>query len=169
MNTIPTMSQSQTNRTVFPTLTGDLLSGGKATFPEYAKGQIALIVFVYEDQGNYQQAQNQSLIWQNYWRDNLAGQHIGFYEIPMIRSGYKFMSFLTDRWMRQGIPTNFHDKVVTVYGKKREIAEVLGIENIRDCFVCLVDEEGYIIETYSGVLNETQRQQIEYLISQEQS
>ncbi len=146
-------SQPDTKKISFPTITGEILSGGYATFPEYAKGKVALITLVYEDKGNYQLAQNQSLAWQEYWNTTLRDLEVAFYEIPMLSSKYKYMRLMTNTWMRQGIPKNFHPNVVTVYGEKQAVVKLLHITNVRDCFVCLVDAQGYILQTYAGAPN----------------
>ncbi|MEL6277093.1 MAG: hypothetical protein AAFU03_18475 [Bacteroidota bacterium] len=157
---------STNKKPIFPTITGDLLSGGKATLPDYAKGQASIIVLVYEVRGEYARGQNQSLAWQAIWEKHYASQDIGFYEVPMIRGTYKIMRSMTNKWMRDGIPEDFHPNVITVYGKKKALAEELGIENPRDCFVCLIDEEGYIVETLAGAPAENSQAKLAAAIEQ---
>lgn len=149
----------------FPTMFGDLLSGDKVTLPDYFRESLSIITVVYEVDGEYMQGQIQSTQWQNFWSEELKNDGIGFYEIPMIRKAYQWMSFLTDRSMRAGIPKNFHDNVITVYGYKESFETHFDIEETRDCFLCLVDQNGKVLFSCSGSPTDEDKERLEAVIS----
>ena len=127
------------------------------TFPDSLVGQKVFITVVFSKGGQYQKAQNQSLGWQGFWQSELKDQGIPFYEIPMVSAGYRIMSGVLDGWMRDGIDPALHDFVATHYGSKQKYADALGVTDLTDCYVCLLDEEGNILLNQFGSISEEKK------------
>ncbi|WP_440948495.1 hypothetical protein ACSAZL_09850 [Methanosarcina sp. T3] len=66
------------------------------------------------------------------------------YEVPMINTGWKVLSWMIDAGMRGGIPVEKHDSVVTLYGDYSGYQEALGMENTNLAHVFLLDPEGVV-------------------------
>lgn len=66
------------------------------------------------------------------------------YEVPMINTDWKVLSWIIDSGMRGGIPVEKHDYVVTFYGDYSGYQEALGMENTNLAYVFLLDPEGII-------------------------
>jgi len=66
------------------------------------------------------------------------------YEVPMINTGWKVLSWMIDAGMRGGIPVEKHDNVVTFYGDYSGYQEALGMENTNLAYVFLLDPEGIV-------------------------
>ena len=66
------------------------------------------------------------------------------YEVPMINTGWKVLSWMIDAGMRGGIPVEKHDEVVTFYGEYSGYQEALGMENTNLAYVFLLDPEGIV-------------------------
>ncbi|NJK82681.1 MAG: hypothetical protein HC912_01555 [Saprospiraceae bacterium] len=145
---------------IFPEIEGDLLAGGTAKLPQYFKEGYSLITLVYEENGKFQNAQNQSSEWQTFWQSELKDKQIGFYELPMISKRKQWMSAMTNKWMRDGIPKNFHPNVITVYGEKENFSNLFGITNKNECFVILVKNRNEVITTFEGLPNDISKRSI---------
>ena len=124
----------------FPTLTTDSLAGNKVTLPDSAKGKVTLIVMSFKRDS---QSQNDS--WLGPFEKEF-GQKEGylFYEVPMIRRRFVFMSPLIDSGMRSAIPNEKHKNVITYYGNVDTYKQALKIEDIYLGYAFLLDREGII-------------------------
>lgn len=142
----------------FPTLNAELLTKEKVTFPDFAKGELTLMVLVFEKMGKYMKPQLQSNQWLSFWQKDLRYKEVQFFEIPMMSGVYKPLKTWTDNGMRAGIDTNLHGNVACFYGKKLTIASQLGIEDITQCQTFLLDKEGNIIYRASGELTPERRE-----------
>ncbi len=141
----------------FPTLEAKLLSGERVTFPDVAKGQVAFISMVFEKRGKYMKPQLQSNAWQVFWQDSLQDKGIPFYEIPMMSGGFWLASGWINSGMRSGLDAEMQRKVACFYGAKLKYAEVLNIEDITECYVCVLDESGKIIYSSTGEITDEKK------------
>jgi len=66
------------------------------------------------------------------------------YEIPMINSSWKVLSWMIDSGMKRGISIEKHDNVVTFYGDYSNYKEDLGIGDINFAYVFLLDKKGIV-------------------------
>lgn len=143
----------------FPTLTANLLSNDQeVTFPDFLQGKKAMIALVFEKRGDYKQAQGQADNWRSFWSTELQEQGVDFYEVPMMSGIYWVGSSFINSGMRSGLDQTLHDKVACFYGKKMKYAEELGISDISQCYVCVLDENGNIIVSEVGAISETKKQ-----------
>lgn len=141
---------SSTNES-FPELTAKTLSGNKITFPGATEGKYALILMVFR-----RKTQDKIDSWLNPFIDEFAGNKaVTFYEVPMIHSGWKFIGGWIDSGMRQGIPKEKHDHVVTYYGPLKKYTEALKVDDLSDCYVFLLDKQGNTILRESGWAEES--------------
>jgi hypothetical protein len=109
------------------------------TIPQAAKGKVTLIMVAF-----LRESQPQIDSWLGPFTRTFGGREgFTFYEIPMISSGYRFMSFMIDSGMRSGIPKEKHDNVVTYYGNIEKYTKALQIDP-RSGHVFLLDREGII-------------------------
>jgi hypothetical protein len=124
----------------FPTLTADSLAGNPVTLPVSARGKVALIIMSFK-----REAQSQNDSWLEPF-DREFGKKEGyfFYEVPMIRRRYMFMSWMIDSGMRAAIPTEKHRNVVTFYGDVEPYKKALKIEDIYLGYAFLLDKQGMI-------------------------
>lgn len=143
----------------FPDLTAELLEGGEVTFPDFLKGKKVLIAMVFESWGRYQRPQFQADKWKRFWEEQLKDQGVEFYEIPMMSWGYALGAKSINNAMRGGIPQPEQSKVACYYGQKGRYARLLGIESYRDCYICLIDENGTILSSQSGEITAEKRAQ----------
>lgn len=123
----------------FPEVTADSLAKTRESIPGSAQGKVTLIAVAF-----LQQSQPQLDSWLGPFTERFGGrQDFTFYEIPMISSGYKFMSFIIDSGMRGGIPKEKHKNVVTMYGDVEKYMKELGLD-ARYGYAFLLDREGII-------------------------
>lgn len=155
-----TAQNDTTMQPIFPTLQAELLTGEAVIFPDHVKGKKAMITLVFEKRGAYQTQQFQSDTWQQFWRDTLQAKGIEFYEIPMMSGLYRPIKRQTDYWMRAGIPEPFHKQVACFYGQKRKYAQALAIEDIGQCYACVIDEGGQILWSETGAVTPEKQEQL---------
>lgn len=129
---------------VFPDIKTKALSGKVLQFPQDLAGRATLLVLVFEDRGIYENAQNQANAWASYWEGHLRSQKIDFYEIPMMSAKYVWLRWYIDGAMRAGIPRQKHANIACFYGHKEKYANVLGIRDLSQAHVFLLDAQGYI-------------------------
>ncbi|MEL7426894.1 MAG: hypothetical protein AAFN81_28130, partial [Bacteroidota bacterium] len=137
----------------FPELKAQLLSGEKVTFPEVANGAVTMVTLVFEKGAKYMKPQLQSNNWQAFWEEELKEQGVNFYEIPMMGGGYRLARSWIDSGMRSGIPAELHANVACFYGDKMKYAELLEIDDITECYVCMIDEEGNLLASHQGEIS----------------
>ena len=103
------------------------------------KAKVTLIAVAF-----LQQSQPQLDSWLGPFTERFASKEgFTFYEVPMISSGYKFMSFIIDSGMRGGIPKEKHKNVVTMYGDVEKYMQALDLD-ARYGYAFLLDREGII-------------------------
>jgi len=130
----------------FPEVTAKSLAKTPVSIPGSAQGKVALIAVAF-----LQQSQPQLDSWLGPFTERFAGKEgFTFYEVPMISSGYKFMSFIIDSGMRGGIPKEKHKNVVTMYGDVEKYMNALSLDS-RFGYAFLLDQEGIIRWQGQGV------------------
>ncbi|MDX1958839.1 MAG: hypothetical protein SFU98_09710 [Leptospiraceae bacterium] len=144
----------------FPKLEAKTLAGRKVSFPEVTKGKKSFLVLAFEDKGEYENCQAQADKWARFWETNLKKKDIVFYEVPMMSGKYSWISFWVDSGMRSGIDKAKHDAVACYYGDKEKYITRLGIKNLRNAYVFLLDEEGNILITEDGEINDSKTEKI---------
>ena len=123
----------------FPEVTADSLAKTPVSIPGAAQGKVALIAVAF-----LQQSQPQLDSWLGPFTERFASKEgFTFYEVPMISSGYKFMSFIINSGMRGGIPKEKHKNVVTMYGDVEKYMKELDLD-ARFGYAFLLDREGVI-------------------------
>lgn len=162
-----TFSQSMdTTLQTFPELSAQLLSGEKVLFPDFIKGKKVFITMVFEKGGAYMKPQNQSNKWQDFWKEELKAYGIEFIEIPMMSSIYWIGASWINSGMRSGIPKVLHKNIACFYGNKMKYANLLQIEDISECYACIVNEEGQILAQVHGAINEEKKRTLLRLINE---
>ena len=123
----------------FPEVTADSLAKTPVSIPGSAQGKVALIAVAF-----LQQSQPQLDSWLGPFTERFGSKEgFTFYEVPMISSGYRFMSFIIDSGMRGGIPKEKHKNVVTMYGDVEKYMQALDLD-ARYGYAFLLDREGII-------------------------
>ncbi len=123
----------------FPEVTAKSLAKTPVSLPGSAQGKVTLIVVAF-----LQQSQPQLDSWLGPFTERFGSKEgFTFYEVPMISSGYKFMSFIIDSGMRGGIPKEKHKNVVTMYGDVEKYMKALDLD-ARYGYAFLLDREGII-------------------------
>ena len=135
----------------FPHLETNTLKKKKLIFPDMLKGRRAMLSVVFEDNGQYMNQQNQSTAWQLIWEKELKPKGVEFYEIPMMRSKYKWISFIINGSMRSGIDPSFHDNVACYYGDVKDYIRILDAKNLSEAHIYLIDEKGIITASTKGL------------------
>jgi hypothetical protein len=125
--------------TKFPLLNVQTLSKTKLELPSYTLGKPTVICLVFE-----QSAQGLVDTWTNPILKKYSASELNYYEIPMITSGYKWMSGFIDNGMRSGIPKNLHTNIATYYGNLSAYKKNLLMTNKNSCYIFLLDKNGFI-------------------------
>jgi hypothetical protein len=144
-------NQVQIQPTKFPSIDTKTLANRVINFPQDVKGRKTLIVLVFEDKGEYEQAQAEADRWFDFWAKHLKKQDIDFYEIPMMSGSSKLFSWFINQSMRSDLPVSKHDAVACFYGDKDSYAKELGLINLRHAHVFLLNKKGEVTTTASGV------------------
>ena len=130
----------------FPRIEAESLSGKKLIFPEATAGKYAFILIAFK-----RQTQGEVDSWLDpFIREFGKHQLVTFYEIPMISTGWKWMSGWIDSGMRAGVPKSKHDHVATYYGPLSKYFNHFNVKNPGTVYVFLLDKQGSIIYKNSG-------------------
>lgn len=126
--------------TRFPEVRSKSLAGNLLTLPDRAEGKITLVSIAF-----VRNAQEQIDSWVLPFEREFGGdERFAVYELPMISSGWKVLSWMIDSGMRGGIPTEKHDNVITFYGDYSGYQEALEMEDTQSAYVFLLDRKGII-------------------------
>jgi hypothetical protein len=109
------------------------------------------LVLAFEDRGAYESCQQQADRWAAWWEQSLASRQVAFYELPMMSGKYALASFWIDAGMRSGIPPIKHGNVACFYGDKGRHMRLLGISDLSQAHVFLLDEARRILARASGL------------------
>lgn len=140
----------------FPPIEARSLSGEQYTFPARAEGKVTLIVVAFK-------RQSQPLIdqWVGLWEKHFGNDPaFGFYEIPMLASGWKIMRGIIDGGMQSGVPASKHDKTATYYGPLDKYYEALEIDDRSIPYFFLLDTNANIQWRESGRLTDAKAESL---------
>jgi ATP10 protein len=142
----------------FPEITSKSLAGRVVSLPGAAGGKVTLMCIAF-----VRSAQSMIDSWvQPFEREFGKDSSFAFYEIPMINSAWKVLSWIIDSGMKRGISIEKHDNVVTFYGDYSSYQEALGMEDINFAYVFLLDKKGIVQWKGRGYANpEIEREFIE--------
>jgi hypothetical protein len=126
---------------VFPTISGDNLSGKHMALPRDFEGRpnIVIVAFFREQQ---------ALV--DTWKpvlDELRKKHpdLRTYELPTIGKGYILMKWIISNGMRSGIKdSDTRDHTITLYTDTRKFRRELDLPTDRAIYVLLVDSRGVV-------------------------
>jgi ATP10 protein len=126
----------------FPTVGGKSLRGREVSFPAETRGRVALLCVAYE-----QEDQPEVNSWTRPFDQMVQNQQDTstlWYEVPMVSGTYTFMAGKIDEWMRQGIPSQLHDRVVTYYGPRDRYRTAFHTQAQQGGYAYLVDTAGVV-------------------------
>jgi hypothetical protein len=132
--------------TVFPELKAQTLAKQDMVFPKDVAGKPTIICIAFEGSA-------QSLVdtWTTPVLAKYPHQEVNYYEIPMIKSGYKIMRGIIDGGMRGGVPKDLHKNVATYYGGLSDYKTNLMMDKNGSCYLFLLDKSGVIQFVSEGI------------------
>jgi len=124
----------------FPQISAETLAGTKIILPDSAQGKITLIIIAFK-----REAQPQLDSWLKPFMKEFNGKPgLTFYEVPMLATYWKLMSWMIDSGMRSGIEEEKHKNVMTYYGDYTIYQRELGLNDVTFGYAFLLDREGII-------------------------
>jgi ATP10 protein len=125
--------------TAFPEIKATTLSKQNIVFPKDVLGKPTIICIAFVGAA-------QSLVdtWTTPILAKYPNQEVNYYEVPMIKTGYKFMRGFIDGGMRSGVPKALHGNVATYYGDLKTYKSDMKVEDVKSCYVFLLDKTGVI-------------------------
>jgi hypothetical protein len=126
---------------LFPTVKGRNLDGRNLTLPADLDGRARIVIVAFQ--------REQQLVV-NSWLPTvraLAGQYpeLRYYELPTISRGYSLMRPIIDGGMRGGIKDPAaRTATITLYIDRDPFMKQLGIADVENIHVFLLDQNGYI-------------------------
>ena len=126
---------------LFPTISGDNLSGKHMTLPRDFEGRLNIVIVAFF-------REQQSLV--DTWKpvlDELRNQHpdLRTYELPTIGRGYILMKWIINNGMRSGIKdTDTRNHTITLYTDTRKFRRELDLPTDQTIYVLLVDSKGIV-------------------------
>ncbi len=130
----------------FPRLEAKQLDREPVVFPDDLTGDVNILILVFE-----QKSQELVDTWADIILDEFEPQAgISYYEVPMISTWWKPISWQIDNWMRGGIPEDFHDNTATFYGNRTPYFELLDMKDISSCYLFVINAEGRIVHREEG-------------------
>ncbi|MFA8433051.1 MAG: hypothetical protein ACEPOZ_00910 [Marinifilaceae bacterium] len=124
----------------FPNIAGQFLTKEKAVIPEHFEGKISLLIIAFK-RGTQKQIDTWTLPLFPKAKQN---PRFSILEIPMISQYYNWMSDWIDNGMRNGIPENLHNNVLTYYGNLDAYYKFFEVTDKKTCYLFLLDEQGNI-------------------------
>ena len=119
----------------FPTLTGNNLNRDEITIPNDINDKPLLIILAFEQ---YHQRTVDEIIYQV--EEKVDSKSITIVETPILAGSSKLFQSNNDGIMRGGIKDyDIRARTITIYGKKDEILDILGIED-RNVYWYLIGE-----------------------------
>lgn len=154
------LGQAQTQRvppaptmtigSLFPTLTGEFLTGREARLPEAAAGQVTLVMlgFTYASRMPVE-------AWADHVKPAFAGlDRATFYEVPVIGGLARMGRWFIDSGMRRGTPKALHENVITVWGKTDEWKALASVTDDKAAYLFLLGRDGRILWRHTGGFKE---------------
>ena len=143
----------------FPPFTVEDLNGRSLSFPAQLPGA-PTIVFI-----AYKQRQQDDI---NAWVNALGLQETGgpaWIELPVVGRGAALMRPIIDNGMRSGIPSpEMRARTFTVYSSRRAFNTALGITDLRQIYVAVVEPNGTIRALIEGNVDATKVAQVQAAI-----
>jgi hypothetical protein len=135
---------------VFPDLTGEFLTGRKATLPAAAQGRVAMVALGFSYGSRFAVEQ-----WSKRFRAEFSGNpRATFYEVPMIGGMGRIGRVFIDRGMRKGTQRELHENVITVYGGTGPWKERLAVSDDKWAYLALIDGRGVVRWLHAGLFDE---------------
>jgi hypothetical protein len=135
------MSALLTASLLFPTISGNNLSGKHMTLPGDFEGRLNIVIVAFF-------REQQSLVdsWTPVVNDlRKRHQDLRAYELPTISRGYAWMKWIIATGMRSGIKdTNTRDHTVTLYTDTKKFRRELDLPTDQIIYVLLVDSKGFV-------------------------
>jgi len=143
----------------FPEVKGKLLTGESFTLPNDVEGKVTFLVTGYVQEAQYTIEE---------WTKPVQARFddsddFKLLEVPMIE-GPSLLRWYGDWVMRPGIPENFHDNVLTYYGKMDDYYQLFGSESKQDVHVFILDKNGLIRYKTKGKPSESDLETCYHLI-----
>ncbi len=118
-------SKLENMKNEFPTLTGNNLNRDQITIPNDINDKPLLIILAFEQ---YHQKTVDEIIYQV--EEKVGSSTINIIETPILAGASKLFQSYLDGIMRGGIKDYYiRARTITIYGKKDEILDILGIED----------------------------------------
>ncbi len=140
---------------MFPTLSGENLSGKRFNLPKDFPAERTLVLIAFERE---QQATLDS------WAQglDLLNSQIPWVEVPVISTPYILGSFIIDYGMRKGIPNpKVRDRVITLYTDREAFAKSMGFEYDKlGAYVAVVDRSGNNLGIVKGAYDEVKAKEL---------
>ncbi len=141
---------------VFPALTGQFLSGRRATLPADAKGRVAMVALGFSYDSRFAVEE-----WSKRFRAQFSGHpHATFYQVPMIGGLGRLGRVFIDRGMRKGTPKELYENVITVYGGVGPWKERLAVSDGKWAYLALIDGRGVVRWLHAGFFDESRFQEM---------
>jgi putative protein-disulfide isomerase len=123
----------------FPELKAQTLAKQDIVLPKDVAGKPSIICIAFDGA-----VQNLIDTWATPLLEKYSNNAINYYEVPMIKSGYKLMRGVIDGGMRGGVAQNLHTNVATYYGGLSDYKTNLMMDDAKNCYLFLLDKSGVI-------------------------
>ena len=151
----------QFNTPTFPTLQAERLTGQTVTFPDDLTEEVNILIVAFD-----QKAQQLVDSWGRLILAKYEPQpNISYHEVPMISGWYRPMAGQIDRWMRQGIPAQYHENTVTFYGNRAPYMRELRMTRRNSCYVFVLDRKGQIVYRAEGMMDGKKERKLRAIIN----
>ena len=122
---------------LFPRLKGKTLTGKEVTFPDDLQNEVNILILVFK-----REAQKVVDTWAGLILSEYEPKpNISYHEVPMMSIVYKPISSQIDKWMKGGIPGDYHENTVTFYGDRSPYMKQLGMTDKDSCYVFVLDKK----------------------------
>jgi hypothetical protein len=140
------------NMIMFPKITFANLEGREYKLPQDFEGKVNIVFIAF-----LQQQQYEVDTWIPATKKLLAETPaLRYYELPTLSSGIKWMSFMIDRWMRDGISDKAaREATITLYTDKSRFRQALALPNEDSIYILLVKPDGSVVWRGEGAYSPT--------------
>jgi putative protein-disulfide isomerase len=125
--------------TPFPEIKVRTLTKKEINLPKETLGKPTIICLAFDGA-----VQNLVDSWASPLLAKYTNQEINYYEVPLIKTGYKLFRGFIDGGMRSGVDKNLHNNVATYYGSLSSLKKNLLMDNKKTCYLFLLDNSGII-------------------------
>jgi putative protein-disulfide isomerase len=134
----------------FPDLKAETLAKQDIEVPKDMLGKPTIVCIAFDGS-----VQNLIDTWASPILAKFPNKEINYYEIPMIKTGYKLMRGMIDGGMRSGVSEALHNNVATYYGSLSDYKKQLMMDDKDNCYLFLLDKEGMIKYTSDANADDT--------------